>query len=105
MFVTMKAVEIPAGEFKAKCLALLDEVSEAGRTFVVTKRGRPVASISPPPKVEGRGLTGSVLWEHDLELPTGEQWDGKGDSAGHARLGLVGERFRFLVGCGEEAFG
>lgn len=36
---------VPAGEFKAKCLAIFDEVETHRRSFVVTKRGRPVARI------------------------------------------------------------
>ena len=38
---------IPASEFKAKCLALLDEVAETRETIVVTKRGKPVARVEP----------------------------------------------------------
>jgi prevent-host-death family protein len=39
--------EIKAGEFKAKCLKLLDEVAETGEGLIVTKRGRPVARVLP----------------------------------------------------------
>ena len=35
-----------ASEFKAKCLAVLDEVGESGVRVVVTKRGKPVAELS-----------------------------------------------------------
>ena len=38
---------IGAGEFKAKCLKLLDEVAATGEALVVTKRGKPVARIEP----------------------------------------------------------
>jgi prevent-host-death family protein len=38
---------VSATEFKAKCLALLDEVQEHGGTITVTKRGRPVATVAP----------------------------------------------------------
>ena len=31
--------EIPAGEFKARCLALMDEVARTGGQYVITKRG------------------------------------------------------------------
>jgi prevent-host-death family protein len=41
--------EIKAGEFKPKCLKLLDEVAETGEVLVVTKRGRPVARVLPEP--------------------------------------------------------
>ena len=37
---------IAAGEFKAKCHAILDEVNESGEGIVVTKRGKPVARVS-----------------------------------------------------------
>lgn len=36
---------IPATEFKAHCLALLDEVGEGGGPIVISKRGRPVARL------------------------------------------------------------
>jgi len=38
---------IPAGEFKAKCLALMDEIHASGEGIIVTKRGRPVARVLP----------------------------------------------------------
>ncbi len=66
---------ISASEFKARCLALLDEVARTGETLVVTKRGRPVARLTPldTPK----SLIGSVSWtdESDLLAPTGEVWE------------------------------
>jgi prevent-host-death family protein len=41
---------VSATEFKAKCLALLDEVDQGGVSLTVTKRGRPVAVVGPAPK-------------------------------------------------------
>ncbi len=43
----MKESTLPASEFKAKCLHLLDEVAESGQTLVITKRGKPVARVAP----------------------------------------------------------
>lgn len=40
---------IGAGEFKQRCLALLDEVGQSGEPIVVTKRGRAVAQVVPVP--------------------------------------------------------
>jgi prevent-host-death family protein len=37
---------IPAGQFKAKCLAILDEVKETGEPVLITKRGKPVARVT-----------------------------------------------------------
>jgi prevent-host-death family protein len=41
----MREKEISATEFKAKCLAILDEVA-TGTSVVVTKRGKPVARVT-----------------------------------------------------------
>lgn len=38
---------MPAGEFKQRCLALLDEVGASGESIVITKRGAPVAQLTP----------------------------------------------------------
>ena len=38
---------ITASEFRAKCLALMDEVADTGEEIVITKRGVPVALLSP----------------------------------------------------------
>lgn len=43
----MKESTLAASEFKAKCLHLLDEVAESGQSLVITKRGRPVARVTP----------------------------------------------------------
>jgi antitoxin (DNA-binding transcriptional repressor) of toxin-antitoxin stability system len=43
---------IPAGEFKAKCLAILDEVNSTGEPVLVTKRGKPVARVDVPFQAE-----------------------------------------------------
>ena len=39
---------IPAGEFKAKCLQLMDQVLENNLTLIVTKRGKPVMQATAP---------------------------------------------------------
>jgi prevent-host-death family protein len=39
--------QIAAGEFKAKCLAIMDEVNETGRPLLVTKRGQPSIKVFP----------------------------------------------------------
>ena len=38
---------IAAGEFKAKCLRIMDEVNETGQPVTVTKRGEPVIRVVP----------------------------------------------------------
>lgn len=43
--VTMK--KIAAGEFKARCLALMEDVRSTRQPIVITKRGKPVAKLVP----------------------------------------------------------
>ncbi len=38
---------IAAGEFKAKCLRIMDEVNETGLSVIVTKRGEPSIKVVP----------------------------------------------------------
>jgi prevent-host-death family protein len=39
--------QIPAGEFKAQCLAIMDQVMRSGEPVVVTKHGKPVVKLVP----------------------------------------------------------
>ena len=43
----MKTKTIPAGTFKARCLAIMDEVQAKRQAVVITKRGKPVAKLVP----------------------------------------------------------
>jgi prevent-host-death family protein len=40
-------MEISASEFKAKCLALIDEVQATGQPVLIRKRGKIVAKLMP----------------------------------------------------------
>jgi prevent-host-death family protein len=76
----MKSQTIAAGQFKATCLALLDEVQREGKEIIVTKRGKPVARIVPVdekpkiPNLFGR-MKGSGVILGDIISPIGEIWD------------------------------
>lgn len=64
---------IGAGEFKAKCLHLLDEVAEQRTPLVITKRGKPVAKLVPisdakPVDLYGR-MKGTVEILGDIVSP------------------------------------
>lgn len=72
------ATTIAAGEFKAKCLKLLDEVAQKRETLVITKHGKPVAHVVPIPgeRIDPFGaLKGSVLWEGDIISPIDVEWE------------------------------
>lgn len=69
---------IPAGEFKAKCLSLMDEVERTGEPLVITKRGRPVARLVPePPRRESLfgSMRGSAIIKGDIISPLDEPWE------------------------------
>jgi prevent-host-death family protein len=69
--------QIAAGEFKAKCLHLLDEVRQSRTEIVITKRGRAVARLVPAdeelPPIFGR-MRGSAEILGDIVAPVGEKW-------------------------------
>ena len=45
----MNGTQVPAAEFKAKCLRIIQEMGSDGRPVTITRRGRPVAVLSPLP--------------------------------------------------------
>ncbi len=78
--------EIHAAEFKAKCLAILDEVAKQGESVTILKRGKPVAQLVPPTpcvhQFPQQELIGSVSILGDVVSPTlsAEEWEAEGRS-------------------------
>lgn len=66
---------IPAGQFKARCLALLDRVARTGDEVIITKRGKPVAKVVPIKSADQPSLVGSVKTREDIVGPILEAWD------------------------------
>ncbi len=69
---------IKAGEFKAKCLRLMDEVAETGESIVITKNGTPVARLAPvirKPRTLFGALEGAVSVKGDIIAPVDVEWD------------------------------
>jgi prevent-host-death family protein len=73
-----------ASEFKAKCLAILDEVARTGESVTILKRGRPVARLLPPlpdeskyPQLTLKG-TFEILGEIDEPVVPAEDWEAEG---------------------------
>lgn len=68
---------IPAAEFKARCLVLMENVRKTREPVVITKRGKPVAKLVP---VDNSGadfigrLKGIVESVGDIESPI-EGWE------------------------------
>lgn len=64
-----------AGEFKAKCLAVLDEVAASKREVIITKRGKAVARLVPVAKARRAPLQGLIAYQGDLVSPIDVEWD------------------------------
>ena len=41
-------LEVNISDFKARCLALLENVERTGECLTILKRGKPIALVSPP---------------------------------------------------------
>ncbi len=68
---------IPAGEFKAKCLQIMDEVDEKHISFTITKHGKPVARLIPvdtTTKSSFGCLKNTVSIQDDIIAPIDEEW-------------------------------
>jgi prevent-host-death family protein len=70
---------IKASEFKAKCLAVLDEVERTRQPVVITKRGKPVAELVPhkaqkKPELFGL-LKGRLEIIGDIISPIDVEWE------------------------------
>lgn len=71
---------IQASEFKAKCLALMDQVARTGEPIVVTKNGRPIAELRAYRAPRAKSLiglqAGRIAIHGDIVGPVGaELWD------------------------------
>lgn len=65
-----------ASEFKAKCLAVLDEVHDTGREVTITKHGKPVAKVAPVADPDSlRGSVTFLVSDEELIAPMDEVWD------------------------------
>ena len=72
---------LTATEFKAKCLAILDEVARTGEPVVIRKHGKPVAQLVAATAVEEgypqHRLLGTVRITGDVIAPalSSDEWD------------------------------
>lgn len=63
---------MPAGEFKARCLRVMEEVKKYRTPVVITKKGKPVAKLVPvdEPADDVFGcMAGTVEIRGDVEAP------------------------------------
>lgn len=59
--------EVAISEFKAKCLALIDQVNKTKKPLRITRHGKVVAELVPPsPVAKGRNFLGSGADTFDI---------------------------------------
>lgn len=70
---------VKASEFKAKCLALIDDVARSGKPLVITKNGKPVVDLHPHagtrPKSPFGWHKGLVKIKGDIISPLDVEWE------------------------------
>jgi prevent-host-death family protein len=69
---------IKASEFKAKCLALIDQVANTGDPIVITKNGKPLVALVAhrTPKRSPLGVwKGKVTIKGDIISPIDVEWE------------------------------
>jgi hypothetical protein len=64
---------IPAGEFKARCLKLMDEAVVKRQRFAITKRGKLIGHFEPVPP-EGRSFRSIFGRTPGIRIPGQTEW-------------------------------
>ena len=58
--------EVAISEFKAKCLAILDQVQKTKRPVRITRRGKPVAEVVPPSPTSRKDIFGFMKGKMEI---------------------------------------
>ena len=74
----MKTMAI--SEFKAQALKVLNEISKNRETIIITKRGKPIARVTPHSEPEMKPAPGKLndafVFEKDIVTPLSEElWE------------------------------
>jgi prevent-host-death family protein len=75
-------IEIPISEFKAKCLAILEQVRKSREPIRITRHGKPVAEVVPTNAVVDRAawlksIQGTATIKGDIIAPAhdSDEWE------------------------------
>jgi prevent-host-death family protein len=73
------SMQIAAGEFKAQCLKLMDQVQQSREVIIITKHGKPVAKLVPIEEMSSQSILGflkdSVQVTGDIVSPLDDPWE------------------------------
>jgi len=70
----LEAPTIAAGEFKAKCLKLMDEVAKMQQPVTVTKHGKPIVQIVPIAPAESKPFRSLFGRSPGIKVPNEKEW-------------------------------
>ena len=72
-------MQIGAGQFKAQCLQLMDQVQQNRSEIVITKHGLPVSKLVPVEELKPKSvfgyLQGTVEIVGDIVSPLESEWE------------------------------
>lgn len=72
---------VPATEFKAKCLALIDEMARSGEPLTITRRGKRPLTLTASSAEKARDpfgcMKGTAVIVGDLDEPIDPDWEVK----------------------------
>ena len=74
-----------ASEFKAKCLALMDEIAESGEEIVITKQRQAPGQLDPceaPRRAPWGGYRDIIQIHGDVISPVDLEWEAESDPDG-----------------------
>lgn len=86
-------MKVAAGEFKAKCLKLMDAVARTREPIIITKRGQPVAKLLPADEPEPRRplfgyMAGTAQIRGDIVRSPHLDWSAATGDEDHLYAGL-----------------
>ena len=84
-------MDIPAAQFKAECLKLMDEVEKTRQPITITKHGRPVAQLAPVPADTDSlfgYMKGTMKIKGDVMAPLDVEWSALSGDEDHLYKGV-----------------
>jgi prevent-host-death family protein len=85
-------MDIPAAQFKAQCLQLMNQVEKTREPIVITKHGRPVVQLAPIPAPAGADslfgyMKGTMRVDGDVMAPLDAEWSALSGDEDHLYAG------------------
>lgn len=73
-----KMKTLAAAKFKAKCLALIDNIAQDHESIIITKHGKPLVKVMPFDEnkdINQKPLKGAATYIGDIVSPIDVEWE------------------------------